>query len=210
MHEPESGADAAAAAGGLPGRHLDGDGLRAIEIGPDELPGLQRLFDANPDYFLAVNGEIAGPDEAREEVEGSLPAGWPFTRKWVLGLIDSGGKMVAMLNVVSDLLAPGVWHIGLFMVDTASRGGGLAQALLGRLERWALAGGAAWLRLGVVAGNARAERFWERAGFVDVRRREGVAMGRKVNAVRVMAKPLRGGNLPDYLARVPRDRPESP
>ena len=66
------------------------------------------------------------------------------------------------------------------------------------------------LRLGVIAGNARAERFWGRAGSVAVRRREGIARGRKVNTVRVMAKPLAGGALPDYPARVPRDRPGSP
>jgi len=82
--------------------------------------------------------------------------------------------------------------------------------VLGRLERWAIASGAAWLRLGVIAGNDRAERFWESAGFVEVRRREGIAMGRKVNTVRVMVKPLAGGAVPDYLAQVSRDRPEAP
>lgn len=191
-------------------RRLGGDGLEAIELGAVEAPRLQRFFDANPDYFLAVDGEIAGPDEARDEIEGSLPAGWSFTRKWVVGLVDATGSMVAMLNVVSDLLASGVWHVGLFMVDANARGSGLAQALLGRLERWAVAGGGEWLRLGVIAGNERAERFWERAGFAEVRRREGIAMGRKVNTVRVMVKPLAGGALHDYLARVPRDRPEAP
>ena len=193
-----------------PGRYLGGDGLQAIEIGADEVPRLQRFFDANPDYFLAVNGEIAGADEAREEVEGRLPAGWSFTRKWVLGLVDRYGALLAMMYVVSDLLAPGVWHIGLFMVDGAARGSGLARSLFDRVERWAIAGGAAWLRLGVVAGNARAERFWSSAGFVEVRRREGVAMGAKVNTVRVMVKPLAGGTLADYLARVARDRPDAP
>jgi len=193
-----------------PERCLAGDGFGAIEIGADAVPLLQRFFDANPDYFLAVNGEIAGVGEAHEEVHGSLPAGWPFTRKWVVGLVDSNGELVAMLNVVSDLLAAGVWHIGLFMVADVARGTGLAQALLRRLERWAIAGGAAWLRLGVVAGNARAERFWESAGFVEVRRREGVAMGRKVNTVRVMVKPLAGGTLPAYLALVARDHADAP
>ena len=174
------------------------------------MPLLQRFFDANPDYFLAVNGEIAGADEAHEEVHGSLPAGWPFTRKWVVGIADSNGALVAMMNVVTDLLAAGVWHIGLFMVGVEARGTGLAPALLRRLERWAIAGGAAWLRLGVVAGNARAEKFWESAGFVEVRCREGVAMGRKINTVRAMVKPLAGGTLPDYLQQVARDRPEAP
>jgi len=193
-----------------PERFLAGDGLAAIEIGADAVPLLQRFFDANPDYFLAVNGEIPGVDEAHEEVHGILPAGWSFTRKWVVGIVDSNGEMVAMMNVVSDLLAAGVWHIGLFMVAGAAHGTGLAQALMRRLERWALAGGGAWLRLGVVAGNVRAESFWESAGFVEVRRRDGVAMGRKVNTVRVMVKPLAGGTLPAYLALVARDRPDAP
>jgi GNAT superfamily N-acetyltransferase len=193
-----------------PERFLAGDGFTAVEIGPDTVPLLQRFFDANPDYFLAVNGELAGVDEAHEEVHGSLPDGWPFTRKWVVGILDPNGALVAMVNVVSDLLAAGVWHIGLFMVADAARGTGLAQALLRRLETWAIAGGAAWLRLGVVAGNARAEKFWESAGFVEVRHREGVAMGRKVNTVRVMVKPLAGGTLPAYLQRVARDHPDAP
>ena len=201
---------APAAAEVPPGPFLDGDGCRAIEIDAAAVPQLQRFFDANPDYFLAVNGEVAGAGEAHEEVHGALPAGWSFTRKWVVGIVDGDGAMVAMLNVVSDLLAAGVWHVGLFMVDGAARGGGLAPALLRRLERWAIAGGAAWLRLGVVAGNARAERFWARAGFVEVRRREGVAMGSRVNTVRVMVKPLGDEALPAYLARVPRDRPGAP
>ena len=62
----------------------------------------------------------------------------------------------------------------------------------------------------MVAGNARAESFWESAGFVEVRRRDGVAMGRKVNTVRVMVKPLAGATLPAYLALVARDRPDAP
>ncbi len=183
------------------------EGHHAVEIGADLVPRLQRFFDANPGYFLAVNGEVAGPGEADEEVHGTLPAGWPFTRKWVVGIIDGSGELVAMMNVVSDLLAAGVWHIGLFMVASQAQGSGLAQSLLQRLERWALAAGARWLRLGVVAGNARAERFWESAGFVELRRREGLQMGRKVNTVRVMAKPLAGGSLAEYLVLVERDNP---
>jgi len=202
-HEPP-------AAAASPEHFLAGDGFDAIEIGADSVALLQRFFDANPDYFLAVNGEIAGVGEAHEEVQSSLPAGWPFTRKWVVGIVDSNGALVAMMNIVSDLLAAGVWHIGLFMVGVEARGTGLAPALLRRLERWAIAGGATWLRLGVVAGNARAEKFWESAGFVEVRRREGVAMGRKINSVRVMVKPLAGETLPDYLQQVARDRPEAP
>ena len=185
-------------------------GQRAVEIGVNEIPVLQRFFEMNPEYFLSVNGEIAGPGEAHEEVHGRLPADWPFTKKWVLGIFSDQGALVAMLNVVSDLLAKGVWHIGLFMVASELWGTGTAQFLLRQLENWAVAGGAEWLRLGVVEGNARAERFWERAGFVETRKREGLSMGTKVNTVRVMAKALAGGSLSEYLALVKRDNPQAP
>lgn len=151
----------------------------------------------------------AGPDEAHEEVHGELPAGWPFTKKWIMGFEDDTPSLIGMASVVSDLLAPAVWHIGLFMAATRMHGSGVAQGLYRQLEDWAHSHGAHWLRLGVVRGNARAERFWERNGFVEVRTRTGVEMGKLVNKLRVMAKPLAGGTLAEYRALVSRDRPEA-
>jgi GNAT superfamily N-acetyltransferase len=180
--------------------------LCTVELTADRAPLLQRFFEANPLYFVAVNGEPAGPDEAREEICGELPAGWPFTKKWVIGYADAQGELAAMANLVSDLLAPHVWHIGTFIVATERHGNGDAQTLYCSLEDWAAANGAQWLRLGVVQGNARAERFWTACGYRQVRTRTGVTMGRLTNTLRVMVKPLRGGALEDYLALVPRDR----
>jgi hypothetical protein len=70
--------------------------------------------------------------------------------------------------------------------------------------------GARWLRLGVVEGSTRAERFWLRCGFAQVRGRGPVTMGRKTNLLRVMAKPLAGGTIDEYLELVERDRPSAP
>lgn len=192
---------------GLPASPLPG--VHAVELTAAHVALLQRFFDANPAYFLAVNGEPAGPDEAHEEIHGELPAGWAFTRKWLIGFAGRDGALVAMANVVSDLLAPGVWHIGLFVVATARHGSGDARALYDGLEAWTRENGAQWLRLGVVQGNRRAERFWERLGFVETRTRTGIAMGRRTQTLRVMAKPLAAGRLDDYLALVPRDRPDA-
>ena len=70
--------------------------------------------------------------------------------------------------------------------------------------------GAHWIRLGVVVGNARAERFWARCGYVQVRERGPLEMGKKTNMLRVMVKPLAGGSLDAYLSLVERDRPDAP
>lgn len=182
-------------------------GLRTIEITRHYEQQLQRFFDANPQYFLSVNGESARPSEAQEEIDSELPSGWSFTKKWLLGYLDEEGSFVAFANVVSDLLAAGVWHIGMFIVATSRHGTGDAQALYRGLETWAVCNGAAWLRLGVVKGNERAERFWEALGFIEVRTRTDVEMGKLTNTLRVMIKPLANGSIQQYLSLVERDRP---
>jgi GNAT superfamily N-acetyltransferase len=185
-------------------------GLRTLELSSEHEPALQRFFEANPEYFIAVHGEPAGPGEAHEEIHGQLPAGWSFTKKWLVGYVDEGGSLVAMANVITDLLAAHVWHIGLFIVATSRHGTGDAQRLCRGLEEWAVSHGAHWLRLGVVEGNLRAQRFWKSLGYVQVRTRENMTMGKLTNTVCVMVKALDGGRVDEYLCLVPRDRPEPP
>lgn len=183
--------------------------LRVVELTAGAEPLLQRFFDDNPLYFVTVSGEPASPGEAHDEIHGELPAGWPYDRKWVIGYVDAAGALAAMANVVSDLLAPTVWHIGTFIVATARHGSGDAHALFGALQAWARRHGACWLRLGVVRGNVRAERFWARQGFVQTRLRDAVVFGERSTTVRVMCKPLDGGTIEAYLALVERDRPQA-
>ena len=183
---------------------------RAFELDAADVPLLQRFYDLNPEYHLVVAGEAPGPNEARNDFEATLPAGWPYTKRWMLGFVDERESMVGMADVVSDLFAAGIWHIGLFMVATTLHGTGAAQSLYASLESWMRGGGARWSRLGVVEGNSRAERFWEKSGYVDLRKRHAVEIGRRVNTLRVMAKPLAGHGIAEYLCLVERDRPDSP
>lgn len=182
--------------------------LRACELQAEHVDELQAFFDANPLYFKTVAGVPASPTEAIEAFEGELPTGWSHTKKWLVGFVDKSNALVGMTQVVSDLLAKGVWHIGLYIIATSRHGTGDAKAGLEALEVWAASQGARWLRLGVVQGHMKAERFWKRVGFVEVRTREGVAIGNKIHTVRVMTKALAGGSVADYLALVARDRPE--
>ena len=187
-------------------------GVRVVELGPDDAPLLQRFFDANPRYFEIVQGEPAWPDAAQRELTEGVPAHMSHGRHWILGWRQDDGEpgdLAAVANVVRDLVAPGVWHLGLFVVDAARHGSGDAQAIYDGIEAWARAGGAQWLRLGVVEGNERAERFWTRQGYVQTRVREGMPMGNATKTVRVKLKPLAGGAVETYLGLVARDRPGS-
>lgn len=88
-------------------------------------------------------------------------------------------------------------------------GTGAAAEIYGALEGWAGRSGAEWLRLGVVQGKRRAERFWEKRGFQEVRVRDDEIAEQAV-VLRVLVKPLGGASLEEYLKAVPRDRRDSP
>lgn len=180
--------------------------LRAYELLAEDIPALQAFFEANPLYFEFVNGSPATPTEALTTFEEVPPAEWGFTKKWLLRFVDEANSIVAMADVVSDLLAQGVWHIGLYIMATARHGSGDAQVVYTALEHWAKHNGANWFRLGVVQGNVKAERFWTRVGFIQARTREGVKLGNCVHTIRVMFKPLAGGTMAEYLTLVERDR----
>ena len=183
--------------------------LRSLELGPGSEALLQRFFEANPIYFLAVSGELPQPEDAFEEINDELPEGWSYTKKWVIGFASASGELAAMANVVSDLLAKNVWHISTFIVETARHGSGDAATLYHGIESWAKANGAEWLRLGVVKGHTAAERFWQKCGYQQTRERPGVVFSQRVQTLRVMCKPLSGRPISDYLELIERDRPES-
>lgn len=186
-------------------------GLSARALRADEVPALQAFYDANPQYWLTVNGVPPPPDLARIDFDERPPPHLSWSRRWFLGLFDAQGAVAGVLDVVSDLSAPGVWHLALLLLATARHGGGDGPACHAALEAWARGQGACWMRLGVVAGHARAEAFWARQGYVETRRREGVDTGGRVHTVRVLVKSLQGPtDLDAYRARVPRDAPESP
>ncbi len=186
------------------------EGVRVVELHATDAAELQRFFERTPDYFMAVNGEPATPTEAREELQGQLPTGWTCRRMYWLGYRDAEDQLVAVVNIAADLLAVGVWHIGLLLVDTRLHGSGLAQRLHADLEVWSAKHGARWLRLTVVIGNTKAERFWPKLGYVPVRTRGGITMGRQVNRISIQVKALAGGQVDDYLRLVARDRPVAP
>ena len=188
---------------------FDAGPLRAVELDADDVPALQRFFEANPEYFFDATGEPPAADEALHELHDQPPADVTWSRTWVLGFVDDAGALVAMASVASDFMAEGVWLIGLFVVASSLHGTGTSATVYQALESWIRGNGGRWLRIAVVVGSAKPERFWPKVGYTDVRRRSGVSMGRRVNTLRIMVKPLAGGGVPEYLALVARDRPRA-
>jgi hypothetical protein len=111
-----------------------------------------------------------------------------------------------MANVVSDLLAASLWHIGTFIVATPRHGTGEADALYQGLESWAKENGAEWLRLGRGAWKCSRRALLGTASASYKRRlRHGVIMGKLTNTLRVMFKPLVEAPLSGICSLVERD-----
>lgn len=186
-----------------------GDGFRVRELQADEVPQVQAFFDANPEYWLAVNGVPPPPGLAQLEFDERPPPPLTYERNRYCGILDDRGGLLGLVVFVEGFTAPAVAHLALFIVATAQRGSGLARRVYAALEDWLRSRGTRWLRLVVVVGNAAGERFWERLGCVELRRRGGIDTGGRVNIVRVMLKPLAPDATVDgYLAFAARDRPE--
>ena len=184
-------------------------GGAAFELTELDANQLQTFLDANPEYFMAVGDLPPRRDEAQRAFRDLPPPHMTFKGRWLIGFTDDAGRLIGMASVLSDFLVPHVWHLGLFIVATSLHGSGTAAALYQSLEDWMKARGAAWVRLGVVLGNEKAERFWPKVGYAEVRKRFNVPAGERKNTVLVLAKPLAGGEMGDYLRLVERDRPES-
>ncbi len=83
-----------------------------------------------------------------------------------------GGQVVGHLCLLLDRLPAhiaaehrAVGYVSDAYVQEGMRGRGIFRALLAEAERFALTADATRLLVGVLAGNARAERAWRFAGF---------------------------------------------
>jgi len=184
-------------------------GFQANILVASDVAALQLFFEENPEYFLAVNGEPPRDSEAQEEFDFLPPAEMSFNERWLIGFTGEAGRLAGFAGILSDILAAHVWHVGTFIVATSLHGTGVALSLYQALESWMASKGARWVRLGVVEGNVKAEHFWRKAGYSEVRKRIGIQMGSRTNTVRILVKPLSNSTIAQYLSLVERDNPNS-
>ena len=181
-------------------------GGKACEATERDIPAVQAFWEASPEYLLQVEGHAPRPEEGSTFVrDRELPAEFTCTRVHVFLYRDALGAIDGLGSMAVDLLAPGVWHLGLFVAATRLHGSGWAAQAYQATEAWALAGGARWMRLGVVQDNPRGHAFWRRCGYRQVKRRDGVTIGQRTHTLLTLVKPLRAG-VDEYLAQVERDR----
>lgn len=176
----------------------------------EDIADIQAFTESNPEYWLLTHGCPPAADDAAKSFDRHPPADMSYREHLSLVVRDlSTRKIVAQIDVATDLLAAGVYHLGFFITATRTRGTGFAHDLYDVYERWAIERGARWLRLGVVEANPRAEAFWRRLGYIEVRRQHNYVLGVRNHVLITMVKPTNGETLLEYLDKVPRDRRSS-
>ena len=115
--------------------------MHALTVPPSPVPHLVHdrdhaaheaapaLLRGESEYYLISGSGRAGSRSARRDHQRSARRVGLHTEEVADRVGEEAEEMVAMANVVSDLLAPRVWHIGCFLVATSTYGTGLAQTL---------------------------------------------------------------------------------
>jgi ribosomal protein S18 acetylase RimI-like enzyme len=137
-------------------------GLAVRRATAADAPALQAILEDDPATWELLEGTPIVANEG-ELMLTVVPPG---------GTVDHKHLFLADGACVIDLYAgypePQIWYLGLIFLARASRGRGLGTRVIESLATYIRAHGGTTLRLGVVARNTAARRFYDRLGFRHV------------------------------------------
>lgn len=138
-------------------------GLSVRPLGEADVPDIDALLVRCAEFIRLSEGHDPQPGDGLLLLE-ERPEAAPEVEKLVLGLYD-GPCLVGVIDLLKDYPAPGVWYLGLLMIEPVRRRAGIGTALVAALTEWVARQGGHALRLAVIEQNAAGERFWMRQGF---------------------------------------------
>jgi GNAT superfamily N-acetyltransferase len=167
-----------------------GDGYTLRYLTEDDGAAIQQLCERCDDYFDLITGLPPGPAEA-QSLFVALPEGSSYDDKALLGVFTAPGeRLIGVVDIVRDALAPGEWWLGALLLDPAHRNRGLGARLAQALEWWMEALGAMNVRVSVLEQNTRALAFWQRLGYTEFTREPPHLLGAKESAAIILRRPL--------------------
>ena len=140
--------------------------MRLLPLALRDLPAMQALLDADPEYARRVTGADPAPGSATDLILDRPPDLHP-DRKAVLGAVDDHG-LAAVVDVLRGWPASSIAHIGLLQVHAGRKHQGVGRRTHAMLVEWVAQ---AWpeirvLRAAIVATNADAAGpFWAAMGY---------------------------------------------
>ncbi|GGP20488.1 GNAT family N-acetyltransferase [Silvimonas iriomotensis] len=135
-----------------------------------DVAALQAILEAAPGYALLVQGQLPQREAAAEDL-AALPPGIGHDDKFVWLLLH-GDQAVGAIDLIRGYPQPDCAWLGLLLLIESHQRQGLGAAalalVLAEAHRW----GCTEMRLGVVACNVVALRFWQQHGFAEIERKQ--------------------------------------
>jgi GNAT superfamily N-acetyltransferase len=146
-----------------------------------DLPAIRTFNQQCSDFFVLQNGTPPSEIEA-EEVFNEVPPGRGVEDKLPIGVFDSDGTLVSLIDVLRDYRLKFEWWIGLMLVAPAFRNVGLGRQIHGAFESYAFKCGTRRLLLAVLEKNTGAHRFWAKLGYRKVKDHPPKRYGCRIHA----------------------------
>jgi GNAT superfamily N-acetyltransferase len=136
--------------------------VRASEAAPLRELRLRVLTDSPAAFATTAEEEALRPDSDWSELAAVSDLG----EDGVVFVAIDDGRWVGIAAGRWFDRDRGIAHLWSMWVDPSARRHGLGERLVAAVRGWANGHGARFLRLGVVAGESDASRFYEHLGFV--------------------------------------------
>lgn len=160
--------------------------LRLVPLTTEDAPRLQRVYEAAADYFHLV-GEGNPPPTLAER---ALLEAAAIPDRHILGIV-LGDDLIGVMDFRLRYPAVDTAHLGLILLVPEARGRGYGTLAMDIWETWLeVQTPIEKVRLGVVAHNRRAIRFWLRRGYRFTGEARRLAVGAAAPRVLFMEKEL--------------------
>jgi len=157
----ENGAESTDGAVDVDALSTDYDVRRITE---GDITAVYNLCRANRRYYRYAKTEPTKRNLT--EVISEMPEGTAPAQKNFLGFYDADGKLIAILDLITDYPRKGSAFIGWFMVEAELQGRGIGSQIFADIRASLEAQGFTELSLAVIKENEPALEFWEKQGFV--------------------------------------------
>jgi ribosomal protein S18 acetylase RimI-like enzyme len=145
--------------------------IRQLKDSAQNRAALQNLFNATPDYYLAISGNPAAPNEAENEFV-ELPPDFPRADQFIFGFY-LGDELIGCAGMFRGFRSANKVMLGLLLIAEKYQGQGHGTQVYAELEKiMASWPGIDTVRLGVIETNTEAFPFWRKMGFSETGERK--------------------------------------
>jgi GNAT superfamily N-acetyltransferase len=109
---------------------------------------------------------IPAKSSAAQDLFEARPDGIDNNDKVILGIFDASDQLAGVFDLIKSFPNSRTLMLGLMLLDPSCRGKGYGSMAYEILEEWAVSESFNKIRIGVLFGNERGLKFWEKTGFV--------------------------------------------